>query len=284
VASVPQKTEKMTRFNTLLLIFTMGIFGNLFGQNKHVENFEFFIRIENDFKQFIVVDTGLDKIAPINAKPNILKISFQMNNVDEEGLSSSEEELKIFGEIEDKLIETLTKNEVFVGRITSNGLRDFYFYTKDNKIQTTLDEALKKYNQFKYTLNFEVDEKWNKYYKLLYPSDEEFQKIGNRSVLDNLEEGGDNLTLEREVFHWIYFKTEKDRENYLVETKKLGFTVVSKEKIKDEFPYQLQIKRIDKVDEESVNNYVIQLWKLAPKYSGNYDGWETSIEKEQSTK
>jgi uncharacterized protein (TIGR01619 family) len=271
----------MKRFKAIILILIMGIFGNLFGQNKHVENFEFFNRNENDIKQFILVDTGLNEIAPINSKPNVLKISFQMNSVNEEGLSSSEEELNAFGEIEDELIEKLTKNELFVGRITSNGFRDFYFYTKDNKIQAKLNEVLKKYNQFKYTLNFEVDENWNKYYKLLYPTDEEFQKIGNRSVLDNLEEGGDNLTLEREVFHWIYFKTEKDRENFIKEIEKLNFSIVTKSKIKDDLPFQLQIKRVDKVDEESVNEYVIQLWKLAPKYNGNYDGWETSIEKEQ---
>lgn len=256
----------------------MGIFGNLFGQNKHIENFEFFNRNENEIIQFIVVDIGLNEIAPINSKPNILKISFQMKRVNEAGLSSSKEELNVFGEIEDKLIEKLTKDELFVGRITSNGLRDFYFYTKDNKIQATFEEILKKYNQFKYTINFEVDKNWDKYYNFLYPNEEEFQKIGNRSVLDNLEEGGDNLTLEREVFHWIYFKTENDRENFIKEIEKLNFSIVTKSKIKDAFPFQLQIKRVDKVDEESVNQYVIQLWKLAPKYNGSYDGWETSIE------
>ncbi len=139
VLEIPQK--KMKRFKAIILILIMGIFGNLFGQNKHVENFEFFNRNENDIKQFILVDTRLNEIAPINSKPNVLKISFQMNSVNEEGLSSSEKELNDFGEIEDELIKKLTKNELFVGRITSNGFRDFYFYTKDNKIQATFDEV-----------------------------------------------------------------------------------------------------------------------------------------------
>ena len=64
----------------------MGIFGNLFGQKKHTENFEFYNRIDNNLKQFIVVDTGLNSIAPINSKQNLLKISFQMLNIDDEGL------------------------------------------------------------------------------------------------------------------------------------------------------------------------------------------------------
>lgn len=270
----------MRKFKIIFVTLFMGIFGNLFGQKKHTENFQYFNRMENNVIQFVVVDIGLSEIAPINSKTNILRVSFQMNNVDERGLSSSEEELNEFGEIEDKLIERLTKDEVFVGRITSNGFRHFYFYTKDEKIEPVFREILKKHNQFKVMFNFENDTNWSKYYKLLFPTDEEFQKIGNLSVIENLESNGDKLVVEREVFHWIYFKTESDRESYLKEVEKLGFTLVSKDKIKDDFAFQLQIKRIDKVDEESVNKYVIQLWKLAPKYNGNYDGWETSIENE----
>lgn len=266
----------MIRFKIVILF--MGIIGNLFGQKKHVENFESFTRVKENISQFIVVDLGLNEIAPVNSKPNLLKISFKMNFVNEYGLSSSEEELNEFGEIEDKIYEKLSKNELFAGRITSNGFRDFYFYTKDKSIEPIINKILKEYNQFTNKITFEIDDKWSLYYDKLYPSDEEFQKIGNRSVIDNLEEGGDKLTIEREVFHWIYFKTESDLENYIVETEKLGYKVVSKNKIKDEFPYQLQIKRIDKVDEESVNEYVIKLWKLAPIFNGNYDGWETSIE------
>jgi hypothetical protein len=37
-------------------------------------------------------------------------------------------------------------------------------------------------------------------------------------VSDNLEEGGDKLTLKNdEVFHWIYFKQKKDQENFIKE-------------------------------------------------------------------
>ena len=71
----------MKKLKTIILALVMGIFGNLFGQNKHIENFEFFNRNENEIIQFIVVDIGLNEIAPINSKPNILKISFQILKV-----------------------------------------------------------------------------------------------------------------------------------------------------------------------------------------------------------
>lgn len=101
----------------------------------------------------------------------------------------------------------------------------------------------------------------------------------NKKTIKALIDQGDKLITAREVFHWIYFKNEKDKNNYLTEVLTKGFVLVSSNKIDDKFPYQLQIKRIDKVDENSVNEYVIYLWRKAIEYNGDYDGWETSVEK-----
>jgi len=105
------------------------------------------------------------------------------------------------------------------------------------------------------------------------------QISANLKVINSLKNEGDNLTVSREVFHWIYFKNESEKNNYLKEVIKQGFILVSSNKIEDKLPYQLQIKRIDKVDESNVNEYVIYLWKKALEYNGDYDGWETSVEK-----
>ena len=101
----------------------------------------------------------------------------------------------------------------------------------------------------------------------------------NLKVINSLRNEGDNLIVSRDVFHWIYFKNKNEENNYLKEVKKQRFVLVSSNKIDDKFPYQLQIKRIDKVDESSVNEYVIYLWEKALEYNGDYDGWETSVEK-----
>lgn len=105
------------------------------------------------------------------------------------------------------------------------------------------------------------------------------QISANLKVINSLKNEGDNLTASREVFHWIYFKSESEKNMYLKEVIIQGFSLVSSNKIEDKLPYQLQIKRIDKVDENSVNEYVIYLWKKAIEHNGDYDGWETSVEK-----
>jgi regulator of RNase E activity RraB len=108
-----------------------------------------------------------------------------------------------------------------------------------------------------------------------------FRSIQNRRVVDQLEKGGDKLTKAREVDHWLYFKTEKDRETFLLKIKTEGFSIVDKDfdNSLGTLPYRLHIKRVDKVDLESVDIYVIHLWELATECNGDYDGWETSVEK-----
>ncbi|MBO6211657.1 ribonuclease E inhibitor RraB [Algoriella sp.] len=109
----------------------------------------------------------------------------------------------------------------------------------------------------------------------------DLQSISNRDVLENLEKNGDNLSKAKEVFHWIYFKSENDRQNYIEITEKDNFVVVDKSFVKEnDFPFSLEIKRVDKVDYEYIDDYTLCLWKLAKENNGVYDGWETSVEKD----
>lgn len=63
------------------------------------------------------------------------------------------------------------------------------------------------------------------------------QISANLKVINSLKNEGDNLTVSREVFHWIYFKNESEKNNYLKEVIKQGFLLVSSNKIEDKLPY-----------------------------------------------
>lgn len=103
--------------------------------------------------------------------------------------------------------------------------------------------------------------------------------IEDEHVVEYLKKNGDKLVKPREVFHWLYFKTELEADNFIKETENKNFIFVSKRKVEDNYPIQVEIKRIDKVDIKSVNEYSLYLLELAEKYNGDYDGWETSVEK-----
>lgn len=274
----------------------MGLFDKLFSKKKsekqtttqpksgHQEEWEFYFSNVNDTLGSIFVDLGLRKVAPLTDKPNVVWVFIKMNNPREDGLSSQEESA-ILGEIEDALVVKVTSkhNSIYVGRLTSAGNREFYFYFGDTTLyDKTISDVMVAYPEYQYDFGAKEDKEWGGYFDFLYPLPQQFQSIQNRRVIDQLEKGGDKLTKSRDVFHWIYFKTDSDREKFIEKIKNDNFTIVDKGSNKSlgEFSYSLQIKRVDKVDQSSVDEYVIYLWEIADEIGGDYDGWETSIEKD----
>ncbi|MER3329199.1 MAG: DUF695 domain-containing protein, partial [Candidatus Kapaibacterium sp.] len=76
----------------------MGIFDKLFNKKQpseikssHQPEWDFYLTNVDDKISSIAVDLALNKIAPIQNKPNVLWISITMNNPRTDGLSSTEE-------------------------------------------------------------------------------------------------------------------------------------------------------------------------------------------------
>ena len=279
-----------------LTIVFMGLFKNLFGKttptqqtitattnNAHSEEWEFYFSSVNDKLASLFVDLGLHKIAPMKDKSNVVWISIKMNNPREDGLSSNEESNELY-KIEDALVDKL-KNKfksIYVGRVTTTGNRDLYFYLSDTTLyDKVISDVMITFPKYHFDFGSKEDKTWSDYLDFLYPNPRKFQSIQNRRVVDQLEKGGDKLTKAREVNHWLYFKTTKDRETFLSKIKTEGFSIVDKDFdiSLGALPYRLHIKRVDKVDLESVDIYVIHLWELSTECNGDYDGWETSVEK-----
>ncbi|MFV0145535.1 ribonuclease E inhibitor RraB [Empedobacter falsenii] len=85
----------------------------------------------------------------------------------------------------------------------------------------------------------------------------------------------------REVFHWIYFKNDENRQKFIEIVKKENFEIIQTQyNNENDFPYVLQIKRVDKVGYSDIDEYTLYLWNLAKENNGEYDGWETSVETE----
>jgi uncharacterized protein (TIGR01619 family) len=265
---------------------------SFFGSNKetkkenssqHEEEWEFYFSNVDEKLSSIMVDLGLHSVAPLKDKSNVIWISLKMNNPRQDGLSSQEESEKL-GEIEDVLVEKIVKknNAIFVGRLTSDSHRDFYFYIGDTTLyDKTISDAMVQFSDYQFDYGAKEDKEWNGYFNFLYPLPRQLQAIQNRRVVDNLEEHGDKLEKPREVYHWIYFKAAKDRETFLEKIKSDGFKIEAKDHDKGlgEYSYTLKISRIDKVDLDNINDYCLYLWETAQECDGDYDGWETSVEK-----
>jgi uncharacterized protein (TIGR01619 family) len=250
----------------------------------HQEEWDFYFSNVDDKPSSIAVDLGLSSVAPIRTQPNVMWVSIKMNNPRPDGLSSSDE-YDTLSEIEERMTKLLaSKYEASqVGRLTSNGYRDLYYYLGDTALyEQALSEIMLQFPSYEYDYGTKSDEAWGGYFDFLYPSPRQFQSIQNRRVIDNLEEQGDTLEKERPVDHWVYFKSEVDREAFLSEIKDENFNIVTKDYDNGlgELPFRLHISRVDKVDHNSVDEYTLHLWELAQEHNGDYDGWETSVETE----
>ncbi len=248
-------------------------------QNK--EEWDFYMLTVDSTIASMYLDLGLKRIAPILEKENLFWISIKMNNPREDGLSSQEESKRLW-EIEDMIVEQIaTRHDiVYVGRMTSKGYRNLYFYFGEEMlIEKTLSSCMEQYSNYEYDFGIKSSDKWNSYLNFIYPSPKLYQSMMNRRVLDYMEEQGDNLEEEREVAHWIHFKSEKERRAYELEVKEKGYKIKRKDldSTNEEFKYQQVISREDKVNRNEIDKYTIGLWELANKLNGDYNGWEARI-------
>lgn len=265
----------------LILIFYMGLLNNLFGQKKYPEDWNFYLTEIDGKRASISLNLALKELIPIKEKPNLTWISVKLNSPSDNGLTTNEESEILF-DIEDKFLGKINRNNaLYIGRLTSDGTRDFYFYSKNSDLFKSESEKIsREYPTYEILIHSKEDKDWNSYLDI-YPSELDFQSISNRSVLENLEKNGDNLSKAREVFHWIYFNNEIDRKNYSDEVIKENFEVAEETYGKNiELPFGLRIKRLDHVDYNDIDEYTSYLWQLAKNYNADYDGWETSVEKD----
>ncbi len=265
----------------------MGFLSKIFGQsepkNEYQPDWTFYFSNVNDKLSSIATDLNLNNVAPIKGQENVVYISIKMPNPKDNGLSSNEDADELW-KIEDAIISGFDKNNLnytFAGRLTSDGLRDLYFFGENTILmEKEVSSAMTAFPNFKFNFGHKSDKEWSGYFDFLYPLPRQMQIIQNRRVLEQLEKGGDKLTKEREVFHWIYFKTQKEIDLFENYTESLGFKTKNKGKTEqpNEYKFVISVSRIDKVGYDEIDEYTLELWQKASDLNGEYDGWETSIE------
>jgi len=137
-----------------------------------------------------------------------------------------------------------------------------------------------------YTMEYQVSEdpEWNIYLEYLYPDEEAMLRINNNRMLQALEEQDDQPHIPRKISHWLYFKTEEDRNACAHSLKEEGFAVEAQAETADMegLPYELEVYRQDKADADTITDVTTMLWQRAAEHNGNYDGWETMVVQENA--
>jgi uncharacterized protein (TIGR01619 family) len=244
------------------------------------QNWDFYFLSVDDKPASIFVDLGIVHEAPVQGLPFMAYIRVFMQNARSDGLSSSQEfeSLKF---IEDSIQSQpiLDGETVYVGRNTSNGCRDFYFYVaRSNDWDSRVKAVMKSFASYEFDCGCRNDPEWKTYFEFLYPSATDRQCIENRRVCDVLEKRGDLLNRAREIDHWAYFPNADARSAFIDGAVRLGFRLCSTSE--PDGPgdhYGVRISRVDLPAPDSIDDVILPLFQLAAQLGGRYDGWETQV-------
>lgn len=229
----------------------------------------------------IFLDLGVAQEAPDKRYPVMAYVRLYMRDPREDGLSSSAE-FETLTAIEDVLVRKLISEEAatFVGRNTSDGCRDFYFYSRSEIGWTArVEEAMAAFGDYEFDSGARPDSGWRTYFDFLFPRDRDLQSIQNRRVCEALRRNGDSLSTAREIDHWAYFDTEDARERFIESAAKLEFEVRSRLDggQEDDRRYGVQIFRKDVPDFSTIDQTTWPLFEAAAEVGGEYDGWESVV-------
>jgi hypothetical protein len=244
------------------------------------DKWDFYPLRVDDKPASIMVDLGLINDVPIRAFPCMAYIRLHMRNPRDDGLSSQEEYEALIA-IEKAIEAALaaSKDAIYVGRNTSDGCRDFYFYIAQAEGWTQrAAQLLEPFPHYKFISGSRPDPEWSTFLEFLYPGDEAMQTITNRWVCDSLAEKGDPLSAEREIDHWIYFPNPAARKLFIAAAAELGFGLRSTTDPEEAGEnYGARIFRVDRPGHDCIDDVTLPLHRLAAKFGGDYDGWETVV-------
>jgi len=244
------------------------------------EDWNFYLCNVNDVVASVFLDLGIRNAVPDKGKPNLLWVWVYLKWPREDGLSASSE-FDSLKAIEEKLTEVMVDrlDAVLCGRITTDGRREFYYYApRSERLEAAVEDAMSQWRDYEFDCGSKEDPEWRQYLDVLYPSDEDRQRIENRKVLEVLQHKNDTLKTPRDVWHWIYFRTETDREDFWNSVSPLEYRVQSQPQSgRSDFPFGLCIIRFQSINPAEIDNAVIELFRLAKKHGGDYDGWETQV-------
>jgi uncharacterized protein (TIGR01619 family) len=234
----------------------------------------------NDKLASIFLNIDLRESAPDATRTWLMWIFVYFQHPRPDGLSSREE-FDTLSALEDKLTEAIEHEcrATLSGRITTDGHREFYFYASNPQpFEEVVAKSMTVFGEYEFDTGKQKDTDWNQYLNVLYPSEEDIERIKNREVLEGLRRNGDLLQSPRDILHWAYFKTEHDRSHFKDSAQSLGYRIDSEREFKEKGnPFGVCIEKQQDVQADALDEAVINLFRAVKKTNGEYNGSESPV-------
>ena len=232
---------------------------------------EFFTREEDG--NLVHIEVDMNAFAYVKRFSWLFSVFVKFDALDESSAGFEE-----FLESKESLIIALENRDEakYVGMRVVDGWSELYFYSNESKeLETTVAKMLAPSN-YKYESSVVKDTKWDFHYKNIYPTELELCHIESEKIIFLLEEEGDDLTLPREVEHYVSFETPTQKNKFINSLSLEGFTL--KDEIDaEEFENGVALVKTHAVSSEIVKEVVEELFVAIKKNQGFYEGWSTTL-------
>lgn len=236
------------------------------------DTWDFFFLLVDDQPASIFVDLGIAAEAPLGGFPHMGYVRVEMLRPREDGLSSQEEFSDLCA-LDDDLTARLAAagGAIYVGRNTSGGCRDFYFYAADaTQFTSAAEAAVARHPSYRCEIGSRPDPAWTVYFDFLSPSDDDRQRMASRGVREALERHGDVLTEARPIDHRAYFRSRDAAAALFARLERDGFQVQLPKAV-DEGEFAIDFVRAD--SPADMDDVAVTVARLVRELGGEYDGW-----------
>jgi hypothetical protein len=214
------------------------------------------------------------RLAGIRSHATMAYLRVLMRRPRADGLSSQGEFDDLIA-LEDRVTGKIIQGgaAIFVGRNTSGGNRDFFFYVADPaKFEDDARAAMREFPAYKYESGTREDPEWQTYFEFLHPSQTELQRILNRRVLGQLQQQGDNANNPRKIDHLALLPNAEAQSAFAGYVRAEGFDTASVlGEPNSDGQFAVAFSRIDQP--ALIDEIVEPLFLKATELGGVYDGW-----------
>ena len=243
------------------------------------EIWEVFPAQMGEHRAFISFNSTFAEVAEQDTRTFLLRVRVEFKHPTPEGMPG-EDEFQELKKVEDLLATAIAAGGgIQVGRLTVRGHRHFYFYVAfGEESAQEIADAVSPQTAYELAYAYQQDAEKEGYWKYLYPTADDWQVIRDLRVLDVLKEKGDINSVSRQVAHWAYFPERESAQQFADWARESAYEV-NAIAATDDNKTVVRFARKGTMELEDITHHTIAINRKVRELGGDYDGWETTIER-----
>jgi hypothetical protein len=232
---------------------------------------EIFDRVEDNGE--VVIEVNVEATDAKEMNPWLFSIFVKYD-----ALNEVQEDFEEFLETKEALIIALEHQDraKYVGSRVVDGWSEFYFYSYDSKKLDSIVSKILTPSNYIYESNVVRDTKWGFYETQLFPTELEFCHIQSAKIIFLLKEEDEDLSIERDVEHYVSFEMPTQKNRFVNTLDIDGFSF--KDEISsEEFEHGVALVKKHAVTEDAVKKVVEELFAKVKENHAYYEGWSTTL-------